>query len=176
MKKLGLAVFAFAFCVLATGAQAQQNQCRTAPVGTSTATCSSEAFVTQSIASLGANFKAVLGGDVALTDVTLFFPVLSLAQGTSGTWRAIGKVSVTDTAGSAAMNCKLWDGATVFDSSDITTAGAGSVLQMTLQAIIASPAGNIVMACRDQSSTSGKVLWSASGLGMDSSLSAEKIQ
>lgn len=53
--------------LLAAPAQAQQNQCRTSPVGASTSYCASEAFVTQSLGTPSVLLVTVdMSGDIAI--------------------------------------------------------------------------------------------------------------
>lgn len=116
----------------------------------------------------------VLTGDVALNNVSNFFDGPSMAQGTSGTWYASGTVALSDPS-AATINCKLWDGTTVMSSSS-TTIGATGIDSVTLTGILATPAGNVRISCKDVTNTTGKILFDASGLGKDSSIWGMRIQ
>lgn len=67
-------LLALALFLSATAAQAQNQQCRTAPVGTSTANCASEAFVTQSVTAAGVSNvqgpASAVAGDAVIFDGT----------------------------------------------------------------------------------------------------------
>lgn len=59
MRKIWLQALLFAACLIASPALAQNQQCRTAPVGTVSSNCASEAFVTDSIAAIPAPTTSV---------------------------------------------------------------------------------------------------------------------
>lgn len=116
-----------------------------------------------------------LSGDVALNNIANYFDGPSIAQGATGTWFASGSVTLLDTAGTAVFLCKLWDGTTVIDSR-VTTAGAASQnVAMTLSGQLATPAGNLRISCRDQTSTSGAMKFNSSGNSKDSTITAFRI-
>lgn len=117
-----------------------------------------------------------LVGDVALNNTSNYFDGPSTAQGTSGTFFAVGTVTLLDTAGNAAMFCKLWDGTTVIASGALNTQGASGVNAMALSGVLASPAANIRISCRDSTATTGKITFNTSGNSKDSTLTAYRIQ
>lgn len=98
-----------------------------------------------------------LGSDVNLSNTANFFDGPSMAQGTTGTWYASGAVTMTDSAASAAFVCKLWDGTTVIASGVVTSLNASAAAQISLSGILASPAANIRISCKDLSSVNGKM-------------------
>lgn len=116
-----------------------------------------------------------LAADVALSNTANYFDGPSIAQGTSGTWFASGTVTLTDTAGVASWDCKLWDGTTVISSSELSNSGANRVGSISLSGFLASPAGNIRISCKDIVSTSGKILFNATGSSKDSTITAFRI-
>jgi hypothetical protein len=116
-----------------------------------------------------------LSANVALSNTSNYFDGPSIAQGTSGTWFVSGTVTINDTAAQTQIFCKLWDGTTVIASSDTTVATAGFVLTMSLSGILATPATNIRISCRDTGSTSGNILFNSTGNSKDSTISGVRI-
>jgi len=117
-----------------------------------------------------------LGSNVLLNSTGTFFDGPSVAQGTSGTWWAAGSVTLQDSAGSATMICKLWDGTTVISAGVLSTTAANGRAVMTLSGYLASPAANIKISCQDGTSTSGFIVFNGSGTSKDSNLSVHRIQ
>jgi hypothetical protein len=118
----------------------------------------------------------VLGSDVLLNNTGTFFDGPSMAQGTSGTWWVSGQVTVQDTAGSATMLCKLWDGTTVISSGVASTTAANGRTVIALSGFLASPVANIRISCEDGTSTSGKILFNSSGASKDAAIFGHRIQ
>lgn len=117
-----------------------------------------------------------LSGDVALNNTATYFDGPSVAQGTSGTWFASGTVTLTDTAGAGTYACKLWDGTTVISSAETGVfGGASSFPTVALSGLLATPAANIRISCKDTASTSGKILFNQSGNSKDSTITAIRI-
>jgi hypothetical protein len=115
-----------------------------------------------------------LGADVALNNTANFFDGPSIAQGTSGTWWVSGTVTVQDTAAAANIDCKLWDGTTVIATA-ATEVLSGNINSVTLSGFLANPAGNLRISVRDQTATTGKILFNFTGLSKDSTISAHRI-
>lgn len=117
-----------------------------------------------------------LSGDVTLNNTGTFFtgPTLSL---TPGTWFVSGGVTLVDTAGGASFLVKLWDGATVIDSRNVAD-GAGNVALTTFLCgyIVVASTVDVKISVKDGSSTSGKILYNATGEGKDSSITALRIE
>lgn len=111
-----------------------------------------------------------LSGDVSLSNTSNYFDGPSMAQGTSGTWFASGTVTLIDTAGTAQIYCKLWDGTTVLASTDVTVPTASYIYSISLSGYIVSPAANIRISCKDNNSTSGKILFNTTSLSKDSTI------
>ena len=116
-----------------------------------------------------------LGADVACNNTANYFTGPSAAQGTSGTWFGSGTVTVSDTAGAANFSVKLWDGTTVISSARVNSNTANANRIISLSGFIASPAGNIRISVRDETSTSGLILFNASGNSKDSTITAFRI-
>lgn len=123
----------------------------------------------------GSQITVSLSGDVNLNNTSNYFDGPSVAQGATGVWYATGNVTVTDTAGVFSISCKLWDGTTIIASGN-TALSTNSVVGVALSGYLASPAGNIRISCKDASSTSGKILFNASGNSKDSTISAFRVQ
>jgi hypothetical protein len=116
-----------------------------------------------------------LGADVSLNNTANFFDGPSIAQGTSGTWFASGKVTINDTAGSALFTVKLWDGTTVIDSAQTNTNAASGITTVTLSGYLASPASNIKISVKDVTSASGKILFNSSSSSKDSTITVIRV-
>lgn len=118
-----------------------------------------------------------LTANVPLNNTANYFDGPSVAQGTTGTWYASGTVSLTDTSGAALFLCKLWDGTTVISSSLVEMPTLNYVESIALSGFITSPAGNIRISCRDNSSTSGEILATdTGGQTNDSTITAFRLQ
>jgi hypothetical protein len=118
---------------------------------------------------------ASLGADVALNNTANYFDGPSIAQGSTGTWYVSGTVTVTDTGGSATFHVKLWDGTTIIASAATTINAATLFNTITLSGYLASPAGNLRISVKDNSNTTGKVLFNQTGNSKDSTISAYRI-
>lgn len=118
----------------------------------------------------------ILGGNVALSNTANYFDGPSLNVGATGVWFTTGHVTVNDTAGAANIDCKLWDGTTVADSGRVSISAINLVGSMTLSGFVSSPAGNLRVSCKDNASTSGAILFNATGNATDSHVTAMRIQ
>lgn len=118
----------------------------------------------------------VLGGDVALNNTANYFDGPSMAQGTSGTWYASGTVTLADTGSNGVIQCKLWDGTTVIASSRTYISTISTPNTLSLSGILASPAANIRISCKDTINTTGKIVFNATGESKDSSIYGVRIQ
>jgi hypothetical protein len=116
-----------------------------------------------------------LSSDVTLNNTSSYFTGPTVSQGTSGKWLAIGQVTVRDNAGIATIVAKLWDGTTVIDSAAVSIPATGEVMVMPLSGVITSPASNISISVRDQTSVSGLILASQSGNAKDSTITVVRI-
>lgn len=117
-----------------------------------------------------------LGADVLLNNTANYFDGPSVAQGTTGTWWADGTVTVLDTANSANIYCKLWDGTTVIASSQMYAVNVLGAYSISLHGYLASPAGNIRISCRDITLTTGKIVFNNTGNSKDSTISVHRVQ
>lgn len=116
-----------------------------------------------------------ISGNVALNNTGTYFTGPTVAQGTSGTWFASGRVTVVDTSAAVVINVKLWDGTTVIDSCTANTTAAGAVVTASLSGYITSPAGNIRISVNDAGSVNGSILFNQSGNSKDSTITAIRI-
>lgn len=118
---------------------------------------------------------ATLGVDVALSNTGTYFDGPTLNIGTVGTWLVIAEVSLVDTAGGAQFSAKLWDGTTIIAWLPGSTSGANGQTSITLAGFITNPVANVKVSVNDSSSTSGKILFNATGSSKDSKISAFRI-
>ena len=127
---------------------------------------------------LVANFGQVtssLGADVALNNTANYFDGPSVAQGTVGTWCVSGSVTLADSAGAANYNVKLWDGTTVIASARMQQTVGNVPITIHLSGVITSPAGNLRISVKDETSTSGSIRFNVSGNSKDSTITAIRI-
>ncbi len=118
----------------------------------------------------------VLGAPVALNNTSNYFDGPSIAQGSTGTWFASGSVLVNDAGVSANIICKLWDGTTIISSGGGNVVAAAATETIALSGILASPASNIRISCRDVTATTGNILSNGTGNSKDSIITAIRIQ
>jgi hypothetical protein len=116
-----------------------------------------------------------IGSNVNLTNTGLYFDGPSMAQGSSGTWYASGTVVLESPGTNDNVVCKLWDGTTVIDNA-VATVATGFYISMSLSGIIASPAANIRISCKDTGSTSGVIVSTADSVSKSSSITGVRIQ
>jgi hypothetical protein len=114
-----------------------------------------------------------LSGDVALNNTTNYFTGPTVSQGTVGTWRAYGNVTLGDGT-AAAMYAKLWDGTSVIASGSFSCA-AGFNIVPALSGVISAPAGNIRISARDVTNATGTMAFNATGNSKDSTITVERI-
>lgn len=116
-----------------------------------------------------------LGADVALNNTSSSFDGPSVAQGSTGTWLAFGTVTLHDTSGAASFVIKMHDGTTTIASARTVSTGASNPVTVSLSGYLPTPAGNLRISVQDATSTSGKILFNASGLSKDSNITAIRI-
>lgn len=132
----------------------------------------------QALATVITSTTISLGADVNLSNTATYFDGPSVGVGTTGTWQVSGNVTVYDaTTANAQIYVKLWDGTTVIDSGVVATnvAGGGVAQTVSLSGVIASPAGNLRISCRDTVTVNGKILFNQSGNSKDSTITAVRI-
>jgi len=112
--------------------------------------------------------------DVLLNNTALFFDGPQIAQGIVGTWFVSGHVTLTDTS-IATMSIKLWDGTTVISSGVNSIFSASGFTVVALSGFLAAPAGNIRISVKDNTNTTGKILFNTSGTSKDSTISGYRI-
>lgn len=133
------------------------------------------AFASTTLAASLSTANNVLGGDVTLNNTGTYFDGPSMAQGTSGTWLAIGQVTVLGNA-TDTIRVKLWDGTTVIASAQAELGNGSAWTCVTLAGILASPANNIKLSVRNVNSTTGtKIAANDSALGKDSAVFGVRI-
>lgn len=130
---------------------------------------------TVSFTNLLNSYTSSLGADVALNNTANYFDGPSVAQGTSGTWFVSGSVTIKDTGGAAALYLKLWDGTTVIDSTSSRVPGANQNVAISLSGVITNPAGNLRISVKDNTLTTGVIMWNDSGNSKDSTITAVRI-
>jgi hypothetical protein len=116
-----------------------------------------------------------LGSNVTLNSTSTYFDGPSVAQGTSGTWRCSGTISISDSSAAAVAYVKLWDGTTVMASTVQTLSAASAVTSVSISGFLTSPAANIRISVRDTTTTSGAILSNISGNSKDSTLSCMRV-
>lgn len=117
-----------------------------------------------------------LSGNVALNNTANYFNGPSVAQGTSGTWLFIGTVTLVDTSSAAKFSIKLTDGTTTIASTRITSVAINELASVCLSGFLTSPAANVTMQVKDETSVNGQILFnSSSGNSKDSTLTAIRI-
>lgn len=116
-----------------------------------------------------------LAANVSLAAQNTYYDGPSVAQGTAGTWFVSGTVTLTDTAGAATFNAKLWDGTTVIASAQAKITAASGIAVVALSGYLANPQGNFRITVEDVSSTSGEILSNASGNSRDSTITAIRV-
>lgn len=115
-----------------------------------------------------------LSSDVSLSTSGAYFTGPTVAQGSSGTWLAIGQVTLQSTS-ACAFAAKLWDGTTVIDSGNMVTAAANFSGIIPLSGTITSPSSNIKISAETLSAVTGLILANGSGAAKDSTLTVVRI-
>jgi len=116
-----------------------------------------------------------LSGDVNLNNTALFFDGPTVSQGSSGTWFVTGSVAMTDASAGAFFEAKLWDGTTIVDSGVATGHAATAIQTVSLSGVIASPAGNLKISCKDVTTANGAIRFNYTGSSKDSTVTAIRI-
>jgi hypothetical protein len=111
-----------------------------------------------------------LAADVNVNNVSVFFDGPSVAQGNNGTWFVSG--TLTTHIGGASQY-KLHDGTTVIASADEDAPATTNSIK-SLSGFITSPTGNLRMSMKS-ASVASQILWNASGLQKDSTITAIRI-
>lgn len=120
-------------------------------------------------------YTAALSGDVALNNTGNYFTGPSVAQGTVGTWEAMGTITVVDSGGAVTFQAKLWDGTSVIASTTVTNGGANESAALALSGLIAAPVGDVKISARDVNATTGAIKFNASGSSLDSTLTLRRV-
>lgn len=77
-----------------------------------------------------------------------FTDVLSVSQGSSGTWYVSGTITLLTTIQNSSVSVKLWDGTSVINSAATllgpsAPASSGYTMPISLSGALAAPAGNL---------------------------------
>lgn len=113
-----------------------------------------------------------LTGNVTCSNTANYFTGPIVSQGSTGTWFVSGTVTLSPNA-SDVFSVKLWDGTTVIASA--RTGLAGVLGTVSLSGFIASPAGDLRISVRDETSTAGFIAFNSSGNSKDSTITAYRI-
>jgi hypothetical protein len=141
-----------------------------------TGTCAITTSGTCTVATSLSTLTNTLSGDVALSNVSNYFDGPSVAQGTTGTWCAMGTVTVIDTSGAANYDAKLWDGTTIIASAFTNPTAASLAHNISLSGCLATPAGNIRISVKDTTFTTGDIKFNLSGNSKDSTITVFRVQ
>lgn len=115
-----------------------------------------------------------LSADVLCSVANTFYVGPTVAQGTTGTFFAVGTVTLYNSATDSAY-VKLWDGTTLIASALFVILGTQTINAITLSGLITNPTGNIRIEVKMASTTTGKISANLTGLGKDSGLTVLKI-
>ncbi len=118
---------------------------------------------------------AATTANVNLSSTGTTFTILSVTQGTSGTWLATAVLTIADGVGTNLTYAKLWDGTTVTAAGSARVEAVSPVSRtLTLTGIFQPPAGNITLSAFSNSVNAVAVL-NASGYSKDCTLTAIRI-
>jgi hypothetical protein len=123
-------------------------------------------------------YEAFATSDTALNNTSSWIAGtgLSLAQGTVGTWEVEAGMIGVDTAGAAGILCRITDGTTVVVSAGATTYALNAAATNVMRGRITSPAGNLVLQGKDQTSASGVIKANLTGnTNKDSYIRARRV-
>lgn len=116
-----------------------------------------------------------LSGNVALNNTASYFDGPTAVNAFAGTWLVTGTVTCVDTAGAARFSVRISDGTSVFASADGESSGANVKVAIAISALATSPAGSLRISVKDNTSTSGQILFNNSGNSKDSTITAIRI-
>ena len=117
-----------------------------------------DADVTLGLGAAAGVAQTFLASDVNLNNTSNYFNICNTGSiGASGQkWLLIGVCNLSDTAGAAALNVRIWDTSTVFCESTSYVAAANQQITVTVMTIV-SPSGAATyhLSAKDATSTSG---------------------
>jgi hypothetical protein len=122
-----------------------------------------------------APLTASLVSDVALNNISTYFPGPSIAQGTVGTWYVSASATFRDTAAAALFELVISDGTTIIASGGTSSFAGGAFIHMCLSGVITSPANNLRITARDFTNTTGQMMATLTGFGHDTMITAFRI-
>ena len=114
-------------------------------------------------------------GSIVTLNTTNFIDVACVAQGTNGTFFAVGVVTIQGGNSTATIGAKLWDGNNVIATTGVTTSSTGNSIMMSLQGFISNPTGNIRLSVRDNGPSNSNVVFNQTGAGKDTTVTAIRI-
>jgi hypothetical protein len=120
-------------------------------------------------------YKNSLGADVALSASVLGTGPRVVQGNGFGRWRAYGQIVIIDPTTAAGGSGLLTDGVSNFDSLQYNAPGANGAGVVPLTALISNPAGDIRILGMNTASSSGSIKHTASGFGLDSTLTVERV-
>lgn len=113
--------------------------------------------------------------NVALSTATQYFTGPQVAQGTTGTWLAMGQVTCDDSLSSGVYDVQLTDGTTTVAAGEMRDSGQGNRAMLSLSGVFVNPAGNIAIQAKDRISSGGRLLYNGSGTSTDSTINVVRI-
>ena len=117
-----------------------------------------------------------IGSDVAVNVINTDFTGPTVAQGTTGTWLAVGQITIDMQQGASIFKVRLWDGTSVIDSTSVVMTGSfPGAICVPLSGVIAAPAGNIRITCQCTNATVNIIRANASTYTKDSTITAVRI-
>lgn len=116
-----------------------------------------------------------LGANVTLTTSGIYYDGPSIAQGSTGKWFVSGTVSVVYSGNATIFQAKLWDGTTIIASAVGYADTSGGQVALALSGYIDTPAGNLRISVANNGFNGGLILYTSSGLGKDSTITAFRV-
>lgn len=118
-----------------------------------------------------------LGSNTALNNSTYTNGPI-IAQGTTGTWYVTGTVTLTDSATTALISCKIFDTVTttnILSSVAEHAQVAGLNSSVSMSGFLATPGGSIALACKSSAAATSSMVFNASGNSKDSTLTGFRV-
>ncbi len=84
-----------------------------------------------------------LSSDLILASTATTFDVISVSQGSSGTWFCSANATLNSGGGACEFALKLWDGTNVIATAGTFVGAAGSFIAASVSGVLSAPAGNI---------------------------------
>ena len=113
--------------------------------------------------------------DVSITSTGVYVDGPSVAQGTAGTWYAVGTLTLNCGSAANTFYVKLWDGSTIINTGAATTGAAGFATTVSLAGVLATPAGNLRLSATVAGAATSTIVFNRTGNSMDSNITAVRI-